>query len=133
MATCSNRGAQVPTPAASISPASPGPSNGKPHLSCLDEPSPDEAEVRLGCFRDEMLPYLPFMTLSPSMSARDLRQRYPFLWLCIMAITAKSPIQQAALSHAVRSNLGRLMLVEGEKSLDLMYGTATCLSWYAAD
>ncbi|KAL8832018.1 MAG: hypothetical protein Q9170_005051 [Blastenia crenularia] len=125
----SNSATHMPTPAASSLTDPHDTLTLEGYLRSPDEPSSKDAEDQFSGFRDEMLPHLPFMTLTPTMSARDLRQKYPFLWLCIMAITAKSSSQHAALSHAVRSNLGRLTLVEGEKSLDLMFGTITCLSW----
>lgn len=94
------------------------------------DPSPRQAQELLEFFRNYMLPFLPFMTMPLSKTARELRQEYPFLWLCIMAITSRSSSQQTALNRAVRTNLGRLMLVEGEKTLDLLYGTITCVAWY---
>ena len=96
--------------------------------STFDTP-PQEAQKLLNFFREDMLCLLPFMVISPSKPACKIQSEYPFLWLCIMAITSKSSSQQAALNRAVRSNLGRLMLVEGERSLDLLYGTMTCIVW----
>lgn len=80
--------------------------------------------------RDDMLRYMPFVIISPSKSASGLRQESPFLWLCVMVITTKSSAKQTVLSRAVRSNLGELMLVDGQKSLDLLCGTIVCVAWY---
>lgn len=98
-------------------------------MTSTDDPSSKEAQELLNFFRDHMLCLLPFMIIPSSKTACELRHDYPFLWLCIMAITSKSSSQQAALTHAVRSHLGTLMLVEGEKSLDILYGTMTCITW----
>jgi hypothetical protein len=94
------------------------------------EPAEWEAEELLRFFRDDMLGYMPFVTILSSKSASEVRQEYPFMWLCIMVITTKSSAKQTALSRAVRRHLGELMLVEGQRSLDLLYGTIICVVWY---
>lgn len=93
------------------------------------EPSEWEAEELLGFFRNEMLRYMPIITIPSSQGASELRQNWPFLWLCIMAITTRSSAKQTALGRAVRTRLGELMLVEGQRSLDLLYGTIVCVAW----
>ena len=122
--------AQVPTPATSNGYESVQAPSAKTLIACTNEPSPWKAEELLNFFRADMLKYMPFMIIPSSQTAFELRRESPFLWLCIMGITSKSSSQQAALSRAVRSNLGRLMLVDGERSLDLLYGTITCIAWY---
>lgn len=94
------------------------------------EPTECEAEELLGFFRKDMLGYMPFATIPFLQSAGELRQKCPFLWLCIMAITTKSSAKQTALSRAVRTSLGELMLVEGQRSLDLLYSIMICVTWY---
>ena len=122
--------AQGPTPATSNGYESVHAASAKNLIACTNEPSPWKAEELLNFFRADMLKYMPFMIIPSSQTAFELRRESPFLWLCIMAITSKSSSQQTALSRAIRSNLGRLMLVDGERSLDLLYGTITCIAWY---
>lgn len=121
---------QTLTPASSQGTLSARPQSPSSLDASTIEPCEREAEELLDLFRAKMLKYAPFTVISPEMTASQLREQRPFLWLCIMTITTKSSSQQTALSHAVRTSLGRLMLVDGEKSHDLLYGTITCLAWY---
>lgn len=123
-------GGQTLTPAPSQGTVSARPQSPSSLDASRIEPFEREAEELLDLFRSKMLEYAPFMVISPEMTASQLREQRPFSWLCIMTIITKSSSKQMALSHAVRSNLGRLMLVDGEKSHDLLYGTITCLAWY---
>lgn len=81
-----------------------------------------EAEELLRFFRDNMLEYMPFVIILSSKSASEVHQKYSFMWLCIMVIIIKSLTKQTTLSRAVRRHLDELMLVEGQRSLDLLYG-----------
>jgi len=45
-----------------------------------------------------------------------------------MAITTKLSAKQTTLNRAVRRHLGELMLVEGQRSLDLLYNTIICVT-----
>lgn len=69
-----------------------------------------------------MLEYMPFVIILSSKSASEVHQKYSFMWLCIMVIIIKSLTKQTTLSRAVRRHLDELMLVEGQRSLDLLYG-----------
>ena len=93
------------------------------------EPSPDEAEEYLNIFRTSMTKYFPFILVSESTTAHDLRRERPFLWLCIMSISAKSTVQQVALGKEVRITIGREMLVEGKNNLDLLLGILVFIAW----
>jgi hypothetical protein len=77
-----------------------------------------------------MLPYLPFIVLPASTTAQDLRQERPFLWLCIMAVSSKSSLQQMALGKEIRLTLGREVVLDGNRSLDLLLGVIVYVTWY---
>lgn len=76
----------------------------------------DPGEI-LRTFRDEYLPYFPFMVIADSTAAHTLAEELPFLWTCIIAICSKSVSQQDAMGMEIRETLGRKTLVEGEKSV----------------
>lgn len=126
----SHLGPQTLTPVSSDGTAPTRPQSSGPIIPLTLETAEWEAEELLRFFRDDMLRYMPFVIIPPSKSASELRQESPFLWLCVMAITTKSSAKQTVLSRAVRSNLGELMLVDGQKSLDLLCGTIVCVAWY---
>lgn len=53
----------------------------EPVFGLAQEPGGQDAEVFLTRFRCHFVRYLPFIILSPSISAYQLRQERPFLWL----------------------------------------------------
>ena len=89
------------------------------------DPTLKEADDCLKTFRNEISKYFSFLILPASISAQLLRIERPFLWLCIMAISSKSSKQQMELGLEIRLTLGRKLLVEGEKSLDLLLDILT--------
>ena len=92
-------------------------------------PSADEAEKLLNVFQTQMLGHFPFMKMPAYSSSHHFRAEHPFLWLCIMAVTSKSTEQQLAFGKEVRLSLSRKMLVESERSLDLLFGILVFTGW----
>ncbi|KAI9167540.1 Transcription factor [Paramyrothecium foliicola] len=105
-----------------VPPYTPSPASG------LYEPSPKEAERRLGTFR-AWLKNLPFMHLPDDMTAASLRQERPFLWMCINNITSMTVREQQILKDKVRSEVAQRVIVDFERSMDILLGLLTCLGW----
>jgi hypothetical protein len=103
------------------------PTSGVP---CGFEPSLYEAEEYLSIFRNQKSKYFPFIYIPSTTSAQQLLQERPFLWLCIMAISSKSVSQQLALGSKIRHIVGRKMLLEYERNLDLLLGLLAYIGWY---
>jgi hypothetical protein len=95
-------------------------------------PSPDDANALLSFFARQMLPYFPFMTMPPHSNSLAFRRAHPFLFLCIIAVASKSTEQQVAIGKEIRWILGRKMLVESERSLDLLQGLLVYSGWLVA-
>jgi hypothetical protein len=119
-----------------LTPATSGPGSTSCHspispVPCALEPSPYEAEEYLKIFRTQKLKYFPFVYIPSTTSAQHLLQERPFLWLCIMTMSSNSISQQLALSNKIRHILGRKMLLEYEKNLDLLLGLLAYIGWYA--
>ncbi|KAI0889211.1 uncharacterized protein GGS22DRAFT_196844 [Annulohypoxylon maeteangense] len=95
-------------------------------VSYLDEPSPSEAEDLLKKFRQETiasqlyLGFFPFINIH--MTSQQLRELYPFLWLNIMCIAQTSPKERLSLGDQARSIAIQKVVVDREKSLDLLLG-----------
>lgn len=107
------------------------PSPTDPASSDVDDPSeptPEEAEAYLVKFR-QWLKRFPFMILNPDITAENLRQERPFLWLCIMNITTMSLPQQVLLREKVRQELGRRAMSNFDRNLDMLLGLIAYLSW----
>lgn len=96
------------------------------------EPSLAEADANLETFRTYKLKHFPFISLPGSVTAQQLRQERPFLWFCIMAVSSKSSVQQMTLGGEVKSILGNQVLREREKTLDLLLGLLTYITWYVS-
>ena len=94
------------------------------------EPSVDQAEAYLQSYRTFKHPYFPLIILPENLDAQRLRQQRPFLWLCIMAISAKHTEQQKALGREIRLAIGREMLIEGKNNFDLLLGLLVYTAWY---
>lgn len=92
-------------------------------------PSADEAKTLLKIFENRMLRYFPFMRMPPYADSYDFRTEHPFLFLCIMAVASRSTEQQGILGKEIRSILARKMLVESERSLDLLFGILVYSGW----
>lgn len=96
----------------------------------LPEPTPAEAEMYLNKFR-EWLPNFPFMVLDHGTTAASLRQDRPFLWLCIMNITTMSCVQSTILKERVRQEIATRVVVNHERTMDVLLGLICYIAWYA--
>ncbi|KAK0707662.1 hypothetical protein B0H67DRAFT_685933 [Lasiosphaeris hirsuta] len=97
--------------------------------SCPYQPTGLEAEENLETFRDRMLIYMPFIKLPRTMTAETLRTLYPFLWFNIMLVTCKKINHQMVMSDSAKRFIAQKMVVDHEKSIDLLFGILTLLTW----
>lgn len=89
----------------------------------------DKAEVLLRGYGTHA-PNFPFIIISPTVSLDSLRREKPFLLLSILTMTSTSnlPIQDL-LETELRETLGRKVIFNGEKSLDLLQGLMIYVAW----
>lgn len=92
---------------------------------------PSEADDCLGLFRTQMLKFFAFLHLPDQLSAKQLQQERPFLFLCIMAVTTRSTENKVAKYREIKQILAQRMILEnlGDINLDLLLGLLTFLSW----
>lgn len=88
-----------------------------------------ELEEVLETYRTEMVPNFPIVCIRPDVTVNEMRLQRPFLFLVIRAICSKNLCRQEALVVEVKKTLGREMLVEGTKSLDLFLGVLVFGGW----
>ncbi|PWY80823.1 hypothetical protein BO94DRAFT_470367 [Aspergillus sclerotioniger CBS 115572] len=93
-----------------------------------DEETEVGEEEALHSFRNR-LQFLPLIHIPATTTARDLTRQSPFLWRCIAAVEKKHAASQAALCVGIRELAGRRLLVDCEKSLDLLQGVLVYLAW----
>ncbi|EPE04488.1 hypothetical protein F503_03550 [Ophiostoma piceae UAMH 11346] len=94
-------------------------------------PTIEEAEHSFQVFRSTMLPYFPFVHLPPDLTAQQLRATRPYFWLAIMSMTYQrlpGHVQQARSTH-LRALFAQRIVLESEKSLDLLQSLLTFLAW----
>jgi hypothetical protein len=91
--------------------------------------TPTEAEDALETFKSSYLPWFPFVLIPDSMTAEQLRNVRPFLWLNIMLVTSRSSPQYQRMGDIVRRELSEAMVMDSEKSLDLLLGMIVFLGW----
>lgn len=93
------------------------------------EPSPEDAESYLKRFRIDFVKHLPFIIMSPSVTAHQLRQESPFLWLSEMTVASSRSTQQIALSKEVRGIFGREAYLEAIRNIDLLLAVLVYATW----
>lgn len=97
-----------------------------------DAPTPGDIEgqalsetyVRL------MIPMFPFVPILSHISAEELRRERPFLYLNILMIACPNPARQRELSNAIKEYLADHIIMNGQRSLDLLQGLLVHLTWF---
>lgn len=93
-------------------------------------PTTDEANIFLQTFQNETSLSFPFIAISKSTSAEELRREKPFLYIAIMAVTSTNYPQQIELSKVIIRQMAQRVFVDGERSMDLLLGILTLGGWF---
>lgn len=83
----------------------------------------------LSYFRTRHLPLYPLIYLPASLSAARLSTSKPLLALALKTICNKGRTYQTELSKQLRTTIALRMMVEGEKSLDLLQSILVVMTW----
>lgn len=113
------------------------PSNSNTHqepetttLHELAQLSPQEAEECLVTFRRHYVEWFPVVHLPLHVSAQQLYEERPVLWLSIMVICARTASARLRLDHLFRQTVAEEMVVKSAKSVDLLLGLLVFIGWY---
>lgn len=88
-----------------------------------------QAEDALRVYRSKQKAF-PFVVLPPNISLDSLRRQRPFLFLTVICCATEHNYKlQQHIELELRENLSRRILVNGEKSLDLLQGILVYLTW----
>lgn len=117
-----------PTPAASRVSGSSAPES-PDSVNNFPLESDAELEEALETYRTKMVPNFPIVCIRPDVTVDEMRLQRPFLFLVIRAICSKNLRRQEALVVEVKKTLGREMLLEGTKTLDLFLGVLVFAGW----
>ncbi|OBT44962.1 hypothetical protein VE00_04100 [Pseudogymnoascus sp. WSF 3629] len=119
----------VPTPATDPSPLVHSRIDLFSHSPSPPEPSLREAEECLEFFRSQMLPYFPFINLTPDITAWQLHKTRPFLFQAIFTVTTFSTQKRLARIEGLKRILFTSALLEVQSNIDLLLGLLTYLAW----
>jgi len=90
----------------------------------------EQAEESLRFFQTKAC-HFPFVVVSPQTSLNSLRREKPFLLLSILTFSAQDNCKlQSTLELEIREQLSRKVIVNGEKSMDLLQGILIYLCWW---
>ncbi|KAF5519364.1 Heterokaryon incompatibility protein 6, OR allele [Colletotrichum aenigma] len=109
-----------------------------PHLSVASFGALEQSAVRalatmtaveneMGC-QDDMAIACTVPILESDRKS-SLRQEKPFLWLCIVAVSQAHTLPQAVLNDKIRSVVAQRMVLNLERSLELLQGLLICIAW----
>lgn len=89
----------------------------------------EDAEDGLEFFRTQAHRF-PFVIVSPQTTLDTLRREKPFLFLAILTFATQTrPKLQAELELELRESLSKRVIVNMEKSLDILQGLLVYLAW----
>ncbi|PYH69570.1 uncharacterized protein BO88DRAFT_36183 [Aspergillus vadensis CBS 113365] len=89
-----------------------------------------ECEELLAKFRSHKMPMFPFVIISTQLGVPSLRQQFPFLLLCIVtACLEHKPSLQHRMEQEVRRSIATRLIVNLERSLDLLLGILVHVAW----
>ncbi|KAF1832997.1 hypothetical protein BDW02DRAFT_402551 [Decorospora gaudefroyi] len=101
-----------------------------PHPNSVEAVCDDSiTEEELMKFRELHLPHFPLINLPSTLSAEQLNHEKPLLSLAIKTICNKAHSTQAKLSKRLREIIALKMIVDGDKSLDLLLSVLSCMTW----
>ena len=90
-----------------------------------------QSEEILAIFRRDYCSEFPFVLLSTDETSESLRHYKPFLFLSIVAATSyTNPQLQQRLAREIQKQIASRMIINNEKSLDLLQGLLVYLAWY---
>ncbi|KFZ16534.1 hypothetical protein V502_05049 [Pseudogymnoascus sp. VKM F-4520 (FW-2644)] len=96
-----------------------------------DEMLDMEAASRyLEIFRTVMVHRFPFVVISPSVTAQELREKKPFLFLTVLAAASyeNMPLQRR-LGKEIKHVVSSRMIFGGEASIEILQGILVYLAW----
>lgn len=89
----------------------------------------NEAQERLDLFRRDYPQFGPVVYIPSNVTAKELHQTRPLLWISIMACTTRSTKEAHVIGDKVRHIVSERVVRQYERSLDLLQGLLVFLCW----
>ncbi|KAF2276867.1 uncharacterized protein EI97DRAFT_442230 [Westerdykella ornata] len=83
-------------------------------------------------FQTHHLSYYPCIYISPHTTVEQFQQDKPFTWLNMRAVLETSLSKQDELGQEIRETIAKRIVMEGERSVDLLLGLLIHISWYGS-
>ncbi|KAI1751984.1 hypothetical protein F4782DRAFT_165143 [Xylaria castorea] len=91
----------------------------------------DEASVFFQRYTDRMATHLPAVVFPPGTTAADIRRTQPILYLAIMSVaSSETPNLQRLLVKELMQIFADKLIIQGEKSLELVQSIMISVVWY---
>ncbi|KAJ5384674.1 hypothetical protein N7517_002585 [Penicillium concentricum] len=103
------------------------PSCDREALSLIYVP-PAMAQKNLDQFRTRTLQYLPFVYIPSNITSDQLRDKYPFLWVCIMEVTTATNLEKGDSFGRITNYIHQKVMIDVAPSMDLLLGIMTFVS-----
>lgn len=91
--------------------------------------SEQQANEQLDHFRTFFIPTFPCIHISQNVTASDLRQQKPFVWLLIMALTNRNVNEQFAMEETIWQIISQRAVTQHFVSLDILQGLIFFGAW----
>ncbi|KAI2602463.1 hypothetical protein GGR54DRAFT_645021 [Hypoxylon sp. NC1633] len=91
--------------------------------------SPAEADEALRLFRDQFLPFFPFVHIPRDTTPAQLQQSRPLLWMNVVIASCKSPPRKIELGLKFREIMSQKMLIDLDRDIDMLLGLLAFLGW----
>lgn len=89
------------------------------------------AEEHLLLFRERYLDCFPCVYIPPDMTSDELRDAKPFTWFTIMMMSCQNASVQFGMGTTWQKIISQKIVMEYEKSIDLLQGMVIFLGWLA--
>jgi branched-subunit amino acid transport protein AzlD len=90
----------------------------------------DDAVTILNTFRHKLMPYFPFVLITPETTLDQLRAEMPFLLLAILKVSlSRNTATQQLVEGTFQSAVADRMIFSHNPSMDVLQGLLIALAW----
>lgn len=89
-----------------------------------------DVDIRLHHYQAHLAPQFPFVVIPSGATVGQMRKEKPFLLRVIVTVASiQDLVHRKALGEEVLKDIAHRLLVQGEKSLDLLQGILVFAAW----
>lgn len=93
-------------------------------------PGEQDDEALMDVLRKSIMPLFPFIAIPVHITAKQLRQEKPFLYLNVTMVACQHAPRQREIAEMVKQYVAEHIVLKGEHNLDLLQGLLVYLSWF---